>query len=74
MKNHFLFLLFRFVFNLKQKRRVIPWVKMLRSVPVWSVVITNFFFFAVGKGIVLNLPIYVRDVLDFTVTEVKQFI
>ena len=62
------------LFNLKQKRRVIPWVKMLRSVPVWSVVITNFFFFAVGKGIVLNLPIYVRDVLDFTVTEVKQFI
>ncbi|XP_046436871.1 sialin-like [Daphnia pulex] len=52
-----------------KKRRVIPWGKMLRSVPVWSIIITNFFFFAVVKGIVLNLPIYVKDVLDFTVTE-----
>ncbi|KAK4022974.1 hypothetical protein OUZ56_008416 [Daphnia magna] len=60
---------FQFQSQTSKKRRVIPWAKMLRSVPVWSVVVTNFFFFAVVKGIVLNLPIFVRDVLDFTVTE-----
>ena len=38
--------------------------------PVWSVVITNFFFFAVVKGTVLNLPIFIKEVLDFTITEV----
>lgn len=60
---------FQFQSQTSKKRRVIPWAKILRSVPVWSVVVTNFFFFAVVKGIVLNLPIFVRDVLDFTVTE-----
>ncbi|KAI9555754.1 hypothetical protein GHT06_018269 [Daphnia sinensis] len=61
--------LLSFQSQISTKRRIIPWAKMLRSVPVWSVVVTNFFFFAVVKGIVLNLPIFVRDVLDFTVTE-----
>ncbi|XP_045027408.1 sialin-like [Daphnia magna] len=62
-------LTFQFQSQTSKKRRVIPWAKILCSVPVWSVVVTNFFFFAVVKGIVLNLPIFVRDVLDFTVTE-----
>ena len=35
--------------------------------------ITNFFFFATSKGIALTLPLYIEDVLDFTITEVKPF-
>lgn len=34
-------------------------------------VTTNFFFFAVQKGTVVNFPLFVRDVLDFSVTEVS---
>jgi len=45
----------------------------LTSIPVWSVISTNFFFFAAQKGTVLNLPLYIKDVLDFTVTEVRLY-
>ena len=73
---------------------MIPWSKILLSIPVWSVVTTNFFFFAatvrysnytndfiikflkhwifiLQKGTVINLPLFIRDVLDFSVTEVR---
>jgi len=54
----------------KQKSKVaIPWAKILTSVPVWSVMITNFFFFAASKGIALTLPLFIREVLDFSITE-----
>lgn len=59
---------------LKQKQKIaIPWKKILTSIPVWSVISTNFFFFAAQKGTVLNLPLYIKDVLDFTVTEVQLY-
>uniref|UniRef100_A0A0P5XE04 Sialin n=1 Tax=Daphnia magna TaxID=35525 RepID=A0A0P5XE04_9CRUS len=53
----------------KTTKTVIPWSKILLSVPVWAVITTNFFFFAATKGTVINLPLFVRDVLDFSVTE-----
>nr|CAH0105935.1 unnamed protein product [Daphnia galeata] len=53
----------------KRTKKVIPWSKILLSIPVWSVVTTNFFFFAATKGTVINLPLFIRDVLDFSVTE-----
>ncbi|EFX89865.1 hypothetical protein DAPPUDRAFT_309475 [Daphnia pulex] len=53
----------------KKTNNAIPWSKILRSIPVWSVIITNFFFFAATKGTVINLPLFIRDVLDFSITE-----
>ena len=49
----------------------IPWKNILFSIPVWSVFITNLLFFAViVAGFVAYLPIYVKEILGFSVTEV----
>lgn len=55
--------------KVKKGRVRIPWLKIATSGPVWAVVVTNFLFFAASKGISVNLPIYVQDLLDFTITE-----
>lgn len=49
---------------------VIPWKQILLSVPVWSIVLTNIFFFGATKGVIVNLPLFIKDVLNATVTEV----
>ena len=52
----------------------IPWTKILTSVPVWSVMITNFFFFAFVRPITLILPLFVKETLDFTISEVGSML
>jgi len=53
----------------KKSEVAIPWSKITTSVPLWSVMITCFFFHATSKGIVLTLPIFIKEVLDFSITE-----
>ena len=43
---------------------------MVNSIPVWSGIVTHFFFFGVIKCTSLILPIFIKDILDFNVTEV----
>ena len=45
---------------------------MIKSIPVWSGILTHFFFFGVIKCTSLILPIFIKDVLDFNVTEVSK--
>jgi len=47
----------------------IPWCKILTCIPVWSVVISNFFFFAGMKGIKVTLPLYIKEALGSSITE-----
>ena len=57
---------------LQETKVSVPWRKIFSSIPVWSVVMTNFFFYAAMKGIKVNLPLYIRETLDFTIEEVKS--
>ena len=54
----------------EKKRGAVPWKNILLSIPVWSLIFTNLIFFAVVGGFVVYLPIYVKEILDFSVTEV----
>jgi len=47
----------------------IPWSDILTSVPVWAAMVTNFFFHATSMGITMTLPLFIGEVLDFTITE-----
>ena len=48
----------------------VPWRNIFCSVPVWSIVATNFFFFAAMRGVKVILPLYVKEALNTTITEV----
>ena len=60
------------VSHLKETEAAIPWSEILTSAPVWSVVVTNFFFLASPEGINLSLPRYFKEVLGLSLAEVRH--
>ena len=63
------------IFHIQQMKPkvVVPWKQMIGSVPVWSLLFTNVFFFAAYNSIAVNMPIFMKDVLGLAITEVMAY-
>ena len=60
-----------FVFQLSSQKSV-PWIPMLKSLPLWAIVVAHFSYNWTFYTLLTLLPTYMKEVLRFNIQEVRK--
>lgn len=53
-------------------QKVVPWVSILKSLPLWAIVVAHFSYNWTFYTLLTLLPTYMKEILRFNVQEVRE--
>ena len=63
-------IIYNFEKQTTKRKTIIPWMKIVRSVPVWAAFMSYFLYYSAKIGTLVYLPLYLSEAVGLTVSEV----